>query len=119
MSTITDQYLVDYDEIKDRMIELANTAFPPVEAHVFDSARPGDDPDRKSFTTSAQFSALAAVGAVVVLPQDAYHRIGANRWRCLRPGQHCTWYLMTQDLVAVLLRSNPRGIVIVLPATTD
>lgn len=116
MSTTTDQYLVDYEEIMDRMIELADTVFPAVEAEVLNTPRLASE--QKDFTTSHQLEHSTPVGTVVVLSDNSYQKTARNRWQCLRPGQR-DLHLMTLDLVAVLLRSGRRGIVIVLPATTE
>lgn len=113
---MTEQYLVDYEEIMDMLSELGDTPFPAVGARVFDNARPAADAVEKTFTTSAQFEQSTPV-AVVVLSDGAYQKTACNRWRCLQHGR--TLYLTTLDLVAVLLRSDPRGIVIVAPAATD
>lgn len=114
---MTDQYLVDYEEIMDMLSELGDTPFPAVGARVFDSARPAADAVEKTFTASDQFEQSTPVGAVVVLSDGAYQKTACNRWRCLQPGP--ANYPMALDLVAVLLRSDPRGIVIVAPAATD
>lgn len=114
---MTDQYLVDYEEIMDMLFELGDTPFPAVGARVFDSARPAADPVEKTFTTSGQFEQSTPVA---VLSDNSYQKTACNRWRLLQPGQSGrTRYLMTLDLVAVLLRSDQRGLVIVAPAATD
>ena len=117
MSTASDQYLVDYEEIMDMVSELRDTPFPAVEAEVLNTSRPGVEPtsEQNRFTTSAQFEQSTPVGAVVVLSDGAYQKTARNRWRCLRPGRRTALYLMTLDLIAVLLRSGRRDIVIVPP----
>lgn len=114
---MTDQYLVDYDEIMQMLFELGDTPFPAVEAEVLNTSRPAADPVEKTFTTSDQFEQSTLVGAVVVLSDGAYQKTASNRWRYPQPGR--TRYPTTLDLVAVLLRSDPRGLVIVSPAATD
>ena len=119
---MSDQYLVDYEEIMDMMFESPHTAFPAVEAEVLNTSHHGVEPasEQKHFTTSAQFEQSTPVGAVVVLSDNSYQKTACNRWRLLQPGQSGrTRYLMTLDLVAVLLRSGQRAIVIVLPATIN
>ena len=114
---MTEQYLVDYEEIIDMLSELGNTPFPAVGAEVLNTSRPAADPVEKTFTTSDQFEQSTPVGAVVVLSDDAYQKTARNRWRYLQPTS--TRYLTTLDLIAVLLHSDPRGLVIVAPAATD
>lgn len=116
MSPFPDQYPVDYEEIMDMMSELETTAFPDVEADVFDSSRPAAEPVKKSFTTSVKFEQLTPVGAVVVMSDNAYQKTANSRWRSLR---NSTCYLTTLDLIAVLLRSTECDLVIVVPATAD
>lgn len=93
---------------------------PAVGAEVLNTSRPGVEPARKTFTTSAQFEQSTPVGAVVVMSDNSYQKTDCNRWRYLQPGQSGrTRYLTTLDLIAIVLRSGRRDLVIVLPATTN
>ena len=120
---MTDQYSVDYDGIIDMLSELGDTPFPAVGAGVLNTSRPAADPAGKAFTapTSSNRAPLSELSPTssnrAPLSDGAYQKTASNRWRWLQPGR--ALYLTTLDLVAVLLRSDPRGLVIVPTAATD